>query len=163
MKRFLDKFGVALFVALVCVFGGFAVQYNSVWQVAPSVAHAQLGATWTQMHAPAANTQATISQAASTTGGVYVLDCAVAKLAATGTAPTAVTVNLVIRDGASGAGTIKYQQPMSVPAVAGSPGDLLSICGLNIIGTANTAMTIEFSAGGGANTTESVFMRGYTR
>lgn len=126
-----------------------------------SVAHAQLGSTWTEHHAPAANNAATISRAAVTTG-VHVLDCAVAKLAAGAAAPTAATVNLVVRDGATGAGTVKLQMPMSIPAVAGDPGQTFSQCGLNIVGTVNTAMTIEFSAAGGANTIESVFMKGFT-
>lgn len=124
--------------------------------------YAQLGTTWTAHHAPAANNQATISRAAVTTG-VHVLDCVVAKIATGASAPTAITVNLVVRDGATGAGDIKLSVPMSAPAVAGSDGDTFSQCGLGIVGTVNTAMTVEFSATGGANTTEAVFMKGFTR
>lgn len=126
------------------------------------VVHAQLGATWTEHHAPAANTQATISRAAATTG-THVIDCVVVKLAAGAVAPTAVTITLNVRDGATGAGTVKLAMPFSLPAVAGDPGQSFSQCGLNIVGTVNTAATVEFSATGGANTIQSVFMKGFTR
>ena len=36
------------------------------------------------------------------------------------------------------------------------------LAGLNIVGSANTAMTLEFAAAGGANTVESVAMTGYS-
>lgn len=125
---------------------------------------AQTGPQWTTYHAPVANTQATITQAAAAnTAKQHVLDCIVAKITATAGAPAAATVNLLVRDGATGVGTILFQYPMSQQATAGASGDSIWTCGLNIVGTANTAMTVEFSAAGGANTLESVFIRGYDR
>ncbi len=160
MRDYFKTFSIFVAVMLAVIVMTLAGRDNHFPSAVPL--HAQVGATWTEHHGPAADTKATISRAAATTG-VHVLDCAVGKLAAGAAAPTAVTVNLVVRDGATAAGTIKLSVPMSVPAVAGDPGQTFSQCGLNIVGTVNTAMTIEFSAAGGANTVESVFMKGFTR
>jgi len=126
------------------------------------VLQAQTGAEWTEFHAPAANTQATITHAA-VVGKAHVADCVIAAFVAGATAPVAATVNVVVRDGAAGSGTIKFQRPLSITAVAGDPGVPMEACGLSIVGTAGNAMTVEFTAAGGANTIESVFIRGYDR
>ena len=72
-------------------------------------------------------------------------------LAAGATGPAApLQVNL--RDGASGAGTILWSCLMDVPI---NDSRTVTLAGLNIFGTANTAMTLEFAAAGGATTQES--------
>jgi hypothetical protein len=121
----------------------------------------QRGVYWTELHGPAASTQATISHAA-VAGKQHIAECIVATFAAGASAPTAVTVNVYLRDGASGSGAIRYSAAMSLPAVAGQSAAPLQLCGLNIAGTAGSAMTLEFSGSGGSNTTESVFLQGRT-
>jgi hypothetical protein len=116
---------------------------------------------WTVNHAPAAAAQATITKAASTTGVMFVADCVTATFVAGAAAPSAVQVTVVLRDGASGVGTVKWAAVMSLPATAGASAAPVQVCGLGIRGTANTAMTLEFTAGGGSNTVEAVSLRGH--
>lgn len=70
---------------------------------------------------------------------------------------TAVTVNL--RDGATGAGTVLQSWTQAVSATTGLLIPVSGVCGLNLAGTTNTAMTLEF-ASGTANVVESVNMTG---
>lgn len=114
--------------------------------------------TWRINNSPAVNTAATISQGAAAglrhvcTGFVAVLGNGAVAAAGTG------TCNL--RDGATGAGTLLWSMDFAIPAVAGSL-QVISVSGLNIVGSTNTAMTLEFTAGGGANTSEKVNICGY--
>jgi hypothetical protein len=108
---------------------------------------------------PAAGSQATASQAAA---GALIKNVATAVCFSAGstTAPalTALTVNL--RDGATGAGTIKWTMEVIIPASTGQ--NVAPFCApVNVIGSANTAMTLEFSASL-ANLIESVSLQGYT-
>lgn len=108
---------------------------------------------------PAAGSQATASLAAAGTGikNVGTLACFSAG-AVVAPALTALTVNL--RDGASGAGTIKATWEVIIPATTGQ--SVVPFCTtLNFVGSANTAMTLEFSASL-ANLIESVTLHGYT-
>lgn len=102
-------------------------------------------------HSPAANTQATASVTAG--GGTvrHVCRSITASFAAGATAGAATQINL--RDGATGAGTILRSWILAAPV-----GDsrAVSETNLQIFGTANTAMTLEFVAAGGATTLESV-------
>jgi hypothetical protein len=118
---------------------------------------------WTIANDPAVNTAATISKAAGTGGAVHVADCVTATFVANTTAPAAAVVTAVIRDGATGVGTILWSADLGVTATAGLSSTPVQLCGLNINGTANTAMTIEFTAAGGANTFETVGLTGYDR
>lgn len=116
---------------------------------------------WNVVHAPAANTQATISKAA-TANGVHVCTGFVATFATGASAPTAIVLNVALRDGATGAGTVLWQGVIGVPATAGVSATPIVVTGVNFKGTAGTAMTLEFSATGGANTIQTVNMMGYT-
>jgi hypothetical protein len=66
-----------------------------------------------------------------------------------------------LRDGATGAGTILASWAIAIPATAGACA-ILSLAGLEIIGSPNTAMTLEFAAAGGALTFQSVTLTGHT-
>lgn len=112
---------------------------------------------WTAFHTPAAATQATISRAANATLRHFCTSIS-ATLAAGATAQAAAAI-LVLRDGAAGAGTIIWSKQVIMPA-NGAPWEV-SISGLNIPGTKNLAMTLEFTAAGAAGTFESVAMTGY--
>lgn len=117
---------------------------------------------WSIVHTPAANTQATISRAAAGAGLKHVCVGLSATFVAATTAPAAIQVSVALRDGASGAGTILWQANMSLPATGGASSQPIQLTELFIPGTANTAMTLEFSVAGGANTLENVALMGYT-
>lgn len=118
--------------------------------------------TWSITHAPAANTQATISRAAGAAGVRHICTAITATLVAPAAiASGAVQVNL--RDGATGAGTILKSFTLQVGGAASISADhaIIQLSGLQIVGSAATAMTLEFSAAGGASTLESVSLEGY--
>jgi hypothetical protein len=115
--------------------------------------------TWSIAHTPAANTQATITQALAS-GFRHVATSISFTLAADTGIVAAATVLVNLRDGATGAGTILWSQRVSVPATAGSC-TAISLGPLSVPGTAGTAMTLEFAAAGGASTFESVALTGY--
>lgn len=114
--------------------------------------------TWSVTHSPATNTQATASKAAG--GGTV-------RHVATGITACFVNTNVTagggavnLRDGASGAGTIKWTAYIGATA---APQDNKCISlPITIIGTANSAMTLEFSGAGGADTFETVTLTGYS-
>ena len=112
-------------------------------------------------HNPAANAQATISQAAAPAGVKNVCEgisfCFSASTALGGI--TTVTVNL--RDGATGVGTVLKSWQFTLPAATIAPFQV-SLSGLHIQGSAATAMTLEFAAGV-TNLLENVSLDGYTQ
>lgn len=145
----------------VLLWGVFATPTRAQFDAVPTVIR---GAPhWTITNDPAVNTAATVSRAAGTGGAIHVADCATATFVANTTAPAAAVVTVVIRDGATGAGTIVWSADMALTATAGVAATPVQLCGLNINGTANTAMTVEFTAAGGANTFETVGLTGYDR
>lgn len=114
---------------------------------------------WAVNHTPAANTQATITRAAGAAGVRHVCTSISATLIGlAASAETTVLVNL--RDGASGAGTILQSWRLLVTGTTGSETGI-ALTGLNIPGSAATAMTLEFATAGGADTFETVAMTGY--
>jgi len=117
--------------------------------------------TFTAIHVPAANTQATASKAAAGVGVRNIVTAITATIVATATAPTAVQLVVNLINGASGGTTFLWRMVLSLPATAGETRGV-TISGLWLPGTANTATTLEFSAAGGANTVESVSMSGVT-
>lgn len=115
------------------------------------------GTRWALINAPAAAAQATTSKAA-VAGVRHVADCVTIALSAIA-APTATAVSVNLRDGATGAGTVIWTQTLAAPASTGNFATT-STCGLALIGSPNTAMTLEFSAGI-ASVSESVSLSGY--
>ena len=118
-------------------------------------------ADWSATHTPAVNIVATISKAAGGAGVRHVCTSISARILGGTVAPAAVQGTLVLRDGASGVGTIIWSQTVVLAAAVGAK-DEVKISGLNIIGSANAAMTLEFIAAGGLNTFESVSLTGYS-
>lgn len=114
---------------------------------------------WSINHTPALNTQATITRAAGAAGVRHVCRSISATLIGLAASVEA-TVLVNLRDGATGAGTILWSTRLLVTGTTGSETGI-SISGLNILGSAATAMTLEFAAAGGANTFESVALTGY--
>ena len=120
---------------------------------------------WSVPSNPGANVVATATRPASPAPQLaesrHVCTSITAVFTAGATAPTAATATVNLRDGASGAGTILASFTIGVEATAGRT-TLLELCALEIIGSPNTAMTLEFTAAGGANTFQSVTLTGHT-
>lgn len=111
---------------------------------------------WTLTNAPAVSTVASATRAAGAAGVRHVLKSIQASLQAV--VAQAVPVVAVVRDGASGSGTILWQDRLIAPA--GFNG-VISVDGLNIVGTAATAMTVEFTAAPVATNFETISATGY--
>ena len=106
-------------------------------------------------NAPAVNTQATASVAAGAAGVRHVCTSISFCLSQDATGGTPFTGIVNLRDGATGAGTILGTWTIAVQTAACSFSGF-SLGGLNIFGTAATAMTLEFtSTAPGAHTLES--------
>lgn len=106
---------------------------------------AEKGARIAVVSTPAVSNQATASVTAGGAGVVHVVDCVWFSAGST-TAPALTQMTVNVRDGATGAGTVKSSWTLIIPATTGQNVAPFSVCGLNIPGTANTAMTVEFSA-----------------
>lgn len=113
--------------------------------------------TWSETDTPAAATQATASKAAAAavfhvatgfTGCITDTDSAFG------------TAILELRDGATGAGTVIRTWYLDFPAANDSKCIDLTIPAM--MGTVNTAMTLEFTAGGTANSLQTVTLTGYS-
>lgn len=100
---------------------------------------------WAVTSSPAAGTQASAS-IANEANVRHVVDC-VSFSGGSTTAPALTALTVTLRDGATGAGTVIWQHTVVVSAVTGENVPPYHECGLNLVGTTNTAMTFEFSAG----------------
>jgi len=121
--------------------------------------------SWTATSFPAIGVIASASKAAGGVGVRHVANCVIAKLSSQLSGNNNAKV-LNLRDGASGAGTVLLSLDMISIGVAvlgggGFPVDTISQCGFNIVGSANTAMTLEFTAAPGAASFEKVTLIGY--
>lgn len=119
----------------------------------------ELTTDWAQGLDPAVNTQATCTQQAPGAGLRNVCTGLTVMLCGGTSAPSVVVLKAYLIDGASGGTSYKWRATISLPATAGAPSGIVRQ-GIWIPGSANTAMTLEFSANGGANTFESVSMEG---
>lgn len=111
--------------------------------------------TWAVQHTPSSATKATISKAA-VAGIRHVCESITVSIAAGATAQT--PVGVVLRDGATGAGTILWSAKLAAP-VDGCA--VIALSGLNIMGSVDTAMTLEFAAAGVTASEEAVSMAGH--
>jgi hypothetical protein len=94
------------------------------------------------VNTPAAATAAVATVAALATGK-HVCKGIHASIACAGTAQTPLRV--VLRDGATGAGTILWSKKVSAPINSCVE---IDVTGCSFVGSVNTAMTLEFSAAG---------------
>lgn len=111
---------------------------------------------WTLTNAAAVSSQATSTRAAGAAGVRHILKSIQASLQAV--AAQATPVIAVVRDGLTGAGTILWQDRLMAPI---GFTDRISVDGLNIVGSAATAMTIEFTAAPTATNFETISATGY--
>lgn len=103
---------------------------------------------WIAQSNPASGSQATASIAAEA-GVRHVAQCVGWSAAASGIV-TAAQGTVILRDGATGAGTVL--QPWAIAHIAAGAAGIQTVaptylCGLSLTGTTNTAMTLEFNAG----------------
>ncbi len=132
----------------------------SLATLSPSAAQLVASAgEWSINHTPATNVQATISRAAVASQRHVCRSVTATLIGLAASAEATVLVNL--RDGATGAGSILWSARLLVTGTQGSESGV-TLSGLNIVGTANTAMTLEFEAAGGASTFETVALTGNT-
>src|SRR5882672_3626088 len=101
---------------------------------------------WSATSNPGVGAQASASQPASTAPALkesrHVCTSVSATFVAAAATPAQATVNL--RDGATGAGTILGSWVLAFPGAIGNCA-ILSLDSLEIIGSPNTAMTLEFA------------------
>lgn len=118
----------------------------------PLVANAPL--QWSLVHAPAADTIATATKAAGGAGVRHVLQnlCVGLILITAANFTANQPVYWVVRDGAAGAGTIIFRG-VTTNAI---------LSGLNLVGTANTAMTVEWTVAPGLTNLEVISAAGYS-
>jgi len=133
------------------VFNGATWNLTRAASAANLAAQSGLGATlvappgqWSVQHSPAVGAKATISQAAGAAGVRNVCTGFGFGLSA-GVAVAATVVQVNLRDGATGAGTILKSWIFSL-AAAIIPPIAIEVTGCEIPGSAATAMTIEFTA-----------------
>lgn len=112
---------------------------------------------WTLTSAPAAGAQATATRAAGAAGVRHVLTSIAADITASAAQGPLI---VAVRDGATGVGTILWQRRLSAQTTPFADARI-ELSGLNIVGSAATAMTVEFTAAGVATTTETVSATGY--
>lgn len=103
------------------------------------------GSRWVVNSAPAAGSQATASIAAEASVR-HVLDT-LCFSSGSAVAPVLTSLQVNVRDGATGAGTILMSFEVEIPAATGQDTPPICINGLNLVGTTNTAMTVEWNAG----------------
>lgn len=128
----------------------------------PRQVHAQAGGLvpnygwWSQVHQPAATTAASTSKAAAGASVKHVATSATVCISAVA-AQADMIFNL--RDGATGAGTIVWTARLSQPTVGASL--CVASGAINIVGTANTAMTLESASAPATNNFATVSLAGY--
>lgn len=110
---------------------------------------------WSAFQTPAVSTISTVTRAAAGAGVRNVCNSIAFSM---GGPAIQTNLTVVLRDGATGAGAILWS--MHTAGQPANGGQVFEISGLNIPGTANTAMTLEFTAAPVATNFESVAMTG---
>jgi hypothetical protein len=113
--------------------------------------------TWTVVNTPAAATQSTASKAAAAAGIRHICRGIHASIACGATAQT--PLRLVLRDGPTGTGTVIWSKKVSAPANSSVSIDVTGLC---LVGTAATAMTLEFVGAGVAASEQDCTLTGVT-
>ena len=112
---------------------------------------------WSVSHEPAAGAVATVTMPA-VPGSRHVCRALAACMTADG-APATAALFVRLLDGASGVGTILWSGVLRGGA---NSNGVIALSGLNIVGSVNTDMTLEFSAAPDAGHNQTVSLTGYT-
>lgn len=137
-------------------------RFGNLWTVSASGAGGggspapAIGSSFSIFSTPAAATQATATQPAA---GATARNVITSLAWTVGAVAAQAVLTLVVRDGASGVGPIIWAQTVGPLAAAGQLSGQLP--GLNITGSLNTDMTVEFTAAPAATNFESVAATGY--
>lgn len=116
---------------------------QSAFSGAGAIPTANIGC-WAKQHTPAVSIQATTFQPASATGARHVCTAVCfGWSASTAVAATTVTVKLI--DGVSGGALVLWAWQFALTAATALP-VIIPVTDLAIVGSINTAMTLEFSA-----------------
>lgn len=115
---------------------------------------------WSLTHQPAVATRATITRAAVVNARHVCRSISASIAVDPANAPANFILNL--RDGATGAGTILWSRRLAVFDLVNGGSVGVDIAGLNIVGSENTAMTLEFTAAPGGASFQTVAITGRT-
>lgn len=116
---------------------------------------------WATGSLPAVNVVASASRAAGGAGVRNICTSITATLISSSTVANAATTGtVVLRDGPTANGAILWAAQMALPATAGSAAAPINLGGLNIRGSANTTMCLEFLSASGASTQQCVSITG---
>lgn len=132
---------------------------NNIATTSQGVRYSTPISTWTVVNTVSAATTAASASKASGGGTVRHVATGIT-ICYVDTAIATAPVLVHLRDGATGAGTIIRSWLMSVP-VAGQT-QCESVTGLNMSGSAATAMTLEFAAATAATSSKTVTLTGYS-
>ena len=121
----------------------------------------QSDSVWSKHVVASANSVASGVQAAAGPSTRNVCTWLTVKLVGGASAPAAVNTSVSLIDGDTGGTTYLWRSTISLPATAGADNGI-ALSGLWLPGTANTKMTLEFLAAGGANSIESISFGGTT-
>lgn len=112
---------------------------------------------WSQFTNQGFALQASTSKAAGGAGVRHVCT-SISAIFSTGATAQAAAIDLNLRDGATGVGTILWSQRLILDV---NKTLQFILTNLNIVGSPATAMTLEFNAAGVAGSVESVALSGY--
>jgi len=115
------------------------------------------GGDWSEVGDPGLGAVASATRAAGGVGVRHVCTSITATLAAGATA--AGPLKVYLRDGLTGVGPVIFAAALSAPVQGVG---VLTLSDLSIVGSANTAMTLEFVAAGPAGSQENVTLQGYS-
>jgi hypothetical protein len=135
----------------------FVSQDGAVW--VPWDGNSRASVRWYALHRPSATTQASVSVPAPGVGYALICDSLTVTLVGDTSAPSAVTVNVSLINGATGGSSYLWGTKLGLAAVAGATTGVTPANG-PWQASENTALTLEFAAGAGSNTLESVTMAG---
>lgn len=137
-----------------------AANYNADPSAPPSgLLATRKGPDWSLFVTPAVGIRASRSRGAEPAGKHVCTSLSITFAVAAADVATGGIVQL--RDGATGAGTVLWERRLIVMDAAGGT-LLVDLSDLAIVGSLNTAMTLEFSAAPGAASFQSVAFTGYT-
>lgn len=119
------------------------------------------GPEWSLPHTPGIGVRATMTRAAVANARHVCRGISAQFYVAAADAPTSGTF-LLLRDGATGAGTVLWARRIVALTAATDQPVRIDITGLNIVGSENTAMTLEFSAAPGAASFQDLTLSGRT-
>jgi len=165
MKRVIAAFflGITIPILMASSYGGSLFLSTSIDTLTATLSNevqlvASLG-TWSESVAPLANIQAVATHAAGGAGVRHVLTTVMGCTVTT--AGGATTAGVLVRDGASGSGTILWIGYVGVAAVAGEA-SCVGLSGLALTGSDNTIMTVEATVAPGADNFQSISFTGYS-